>query len=91
MILIVIGILYVKNNYLTPKYSSRSGVMMDSISLAPSAMKIESSSNFIGGQAAPSDSSERIIIQDTSLSLQVKEVAESISKIEEKTTGRLCS
>ena len=85
MILIVIGILYVKNNYLAPKYSSRSGVMMDSISLAPSAMKIESSSNFIGGQAAPSDSSERIIIENTSLSLQVKEVAESINKIEEKT------
>lgn len=81
LILIVIGVIYLKNNYLAPKYSSssRGGVMMDAVSLAPS------SANYFGKQVAPSESSERIIIQDTSLSLQVKEVAESISKIEEKT------
>jgi len=72
LILMVIGVLYLKNNYSGPiNYSSSRS--MDAVSL------------YSTKQVAPSESSERIVIEDTGLSLQVKDVVKSIDEIETKT------
>lgn len=95
-ILLIIGILYLKNNYLGNKYSMTSTDLVYSPMaeigngmMALSSAKIGSLSNYSGRQVAPSESEDRLIIQDTSLSLQVKDVIKTIDEIEEtsKTFG----
>lgn len=63
------------------KYSSGSAIMMDATSsYAPSyPVPIR--------EIAPTDAQNRLVIKDTSLSLQVKNVSESIVKIEDTATG----
>lgn len=59
------------------------GIAMDSnLSYAPKAISTFSSRS---SQVAPSDSSNRLVITDTSLSLQVKDVSQSIKQIETET------
>lgn len=96
IILIIIGVLYLKNNYFGSRYSSylpSYGGEMDilpmtgggSNMMALSSAKIGSVSNYLGKQVAPSESANRLIIQDTGLSLQVKDVAKTIDEIEKST------
>lgn len=94
IILAIIALIWIKNNFLSVA-SLRGNKSMsyeqmavggygdvDSLSMAPS---FSSDLNLSRNNAAPSDSSDRIIIQDTSLSLQVKDVTQTIDEIEEKT------
>lgn len=86
IILIIILLFWVKNNFSStslttsiPSFSSGS-----SQSLKP----LSSSSNStikLTDSIAPSESTNRIIIENTGLSLQVKDVSETINKIEEST------
>jgi len=90
IILIIVGVLYLKNNYLGSRYS------MDSVQsdympasgggeIALSSAKFGSTSNYSVRSPAPSESTDRLIIQDTGLSLQVKDVAKTIDEIEKST------
>ncbi len=95
IILAIIALIWVKNNFLpstiyrsTNKNSTYSEMAIDdyggvdNLSLAsPSFSGLNNSRNTV----APSESSDRIIIQDTGLSLQVKEVSKTIGEIEEIT------
>jgi len=86
LILVVIGIFYVKNIFLN-SIASRSQIDLMSVA----------GSGFGGGaknmaslmelypsqQVAPTDTTDRLVIQNSSLSLQVKDVAEVIKGIEE--------
>jgi len=94
IILIIIGILYLKNNYLRngypmtlmgdSAYLSEDGFGRADMMASPS-FKTGLVSNYFGRQVPPSESTDRLIIQDTSLSLQVKDVAKAINEIEETT------
>ncbi len=48
------------------------------------APSYKAATNYYGRQVAPSDSADRLVITDTSLSLQVKDVSQSIKKIQEE-------
>jgi len=94
-ILIIIGLVYLKDNYLgnryesfSPSYESEMDIlpMSGGADMALSSVKMGSVSNYYGGrQVAPSDSADRLVIQDTGLSLQVKDVVKTIDDIETKT------
>lgn len=94
IILIIIGVIYLKNNYMGSRYSTYSSPsyggemdimpMTDGGDMALSSIKMGSVSNY-GRQVAPSESTDRLVIQDTGLSLQVKDVAKTIDEIETKT------
>ena len=76
LILIVISVIYLKNSF-APAISE---------SYVGGAKSLANISEFYPGrQVAPTDTSERLVIQDSSLSLQVKDVAEIIKGIEETT------
>ncbi len=75
-ILILIGLIYLKNTF------SPSSLM------APEAytdLSANLGSAIPGRQAAPSTSSDRIVITDTSLSLHVKDVSQTIKNIDQQT------
>lgn len=81
IILIIIALLWVKDNYLpnslsTASFSSTSGDFSSLSSLNSVSLK---------STAAPSESTTRIILQNTGLSLQVRDVSDTINKIEETT------
>lgn len=91
LILIFIGITLLKNNYSGSNYSVRtqmgsalpmSGGVQEDITLS-SNNKVYNSSSI--DMVVPTDNSERLIIQDTELSLQVKDVTDTIGKIEKTT------
>ena len=85
VILIVLGVLWVKGNFLN-LVASRSQVdyMLPSAGggFAGGKMMNIQSEYYPGRQVAPTDTSSRLVIQNSSLSLQVKDVAEVISDIE---------
>jgi hypothetical protein len=87
-VLILLALYWLKNNYLdinSRNLSYSPQPMMDSFSgggIATSKMMVG-----FGSPAAPSDSANRLVIQDTSLSLQVKDVAVEIKTIETLTKG----
>lgn len=92
-ILIIIGLVYLKDNYLGNRYESFSPSyegemdilpMSGGVDMAMSSVKMGSVSNY-GLQVAPSESADRLVIQDTGLSLQVKDVVKTIDEIETKT------
>lgn len=92
-ILIIIGLVYLKDNYLGNRYESFSPSyegemdilpMSGGVDMAMSSVKMGSVSNY-GRQVAPSESADRLVIQDTGLSLQVKDVVKTIDEIETKT------
>jgi hypothetical protein len=66
-----------------PSYSSGSYGAMDSVAVAPSLGKVAFSNNSYQPytQSAPTETQNRMVIQDTSLSFQVKNVSDSIKKI----------
>jgi len=90
IILAIIALTWIKNSILgssslnmlsSNKSSDYGGV--ESLSMAsPSFSGLSSLKNNV---AAPSESSDRIVIQDTGLSLQVKDVTKTINEIEEST------
>ncbi|MFZ2152470.1 MAG: DUF4349 domain-containing protein [Microgenomates group bacterium] len=82
--LLVIGILWLKNNYATAPIMpySGGGVAMDSVGFAAPSTKM-----MAFRESAPTDSANRIVIQDTSLSLQVKDVSQEITTIETLAKG----
>jgi hypothetical protein len=94
IILATIAFIWVKNNLLSVASLSRNKSTsyeqmavgdyggVDSLSMAPS---FSSGLNLSRNSAPPSESSDRIIIQDTGLSLQVKDVPKTIEEIEEVT------
>jgi len=93
VILVVIGVIYLKDNYLgSGSVSSIRGDVApmfiggDEVALSPSSVgsKVYSSYSPMK-QAAPSESTDRLIIQNTGLSLQVKDVAQTIDEIEKST------
>ena len=49
------------------------------------APSLKMATNYYGRQVAPSESTDRLVITDTSLSLQVKDVGSAIKKIQEET------
>lgn len=90
IVLMIIGILYLKNNYLGTRYLMNSSQldlpMTGGGDMALSTAKIGSiTSSYSVRNPAPSESTERLIIQDTGLSLQVKDVAKTIDEIDNKT------
>lgn len=91
VILIIIGVLYLKNYYQATRYSASTVSYGGEMAIAPmadmalSSAKMGIVSNYPGRQVAPSDSTDRLIIQDTGLSLQVKDVQKTIDEIENKT------
>ncbi|MCX6726643.1 MAG: DUF4349 domain-containing protein [Candidatus Shapirobacteria bacterium] len=80
LILILVIFLLVKDRLPSNNYSSTRSVGTAGINLAPNS-GFESLSVLPSRQIAPTDTANRLVIQDTSLSLVVKDVAESISKI----------
>lgn len=92
IVLVIIAGLYIKNNYLGSRNYSASRIMESaSISnseagdIALQSVSYKPASSYLGKQVAPSESTDRIIIQDTGLSLQVKDVAKTIDEIEKST------
>ena len=94
IILVIIGVLYLKNYYSVGRYSTSTASYDRELAVAPmagggdmalSSVKMGTVSNYSGRQTAPSESTERLIIQDTGLSLQVKDVAKTIDEIDNKT------
>jgi hypothetical protein len=86
VILIIIVSVWVNNNFLRQKMTStRSSIMMDLTGPSASLPSISNSVplNYSTGQMASiSDSSQRLVVKNTNLSLQVKDVAQAISQIE---------
>ena len=94
IILAIIALIWVKNNLLSAKsYRSTTSSVgipqmtgdygaIDSLSMASPSFSGLSS---LKKNAPPSESSDRIIIQDTGLSLQVKDVPKTIGEVEEIT------
>ncbi len=88
MVLVIIGLWYFKNNFLNQRYSTSTIQSDYSTMSAGSGVSLgkilnPSSANYYSTrQVAPSESSSRLVIQDTSLSLQVKDVSGSINEIE---------
>ena len=93
IVLVIIGILYLKNYYSATRYSTSTASYGSEMTVAPlasndmalSSVKMGTVSNYYGRQVAPSESTDRLIIQDTGLSLQVKDVQKTIDEIENKT------
>jgi hypothetical protein len=89
IVLVIVGVMYLKNNFLGTRYSMSSiepDYMPASGTGVLSSAKMGSvTSNYSVRSPAPSESSDRLIIQDTGLSLQVKDVAKSIDEIENTT------
>jgi len=73
VILILLGLLWVKNNFLTSRLATTG--QLDMMALPSAGSRV--------AQVAPSESANRVVIQDTSLSLQVKDVAEVIKNVED--------
>ena len=91
VILIVLGFLWVKSNYFN-LMASRSQVDYALPSAgggfgAGGKMMNFQSEYYPGQQVAPTDTSNRLVIQNSSLSLQVKDVGEVISDIEVTAKG----
>ncbi len=91
VVLVIIAISWLKNGSATQMgvrtssvlpYAGGGGVAMDSISLSAPANKM-----MVGRESAPSDSANRLVIQDSSLSLQVKNVAKEVASIETLAKG----
>ena len=90
IVLIVIALSWGKNNLLGSRsYSSVSNYsgQADTMMAAGSVGMALPSFKMFGSQVAPTESSSRMVIQDTSLSLQVKDVAAEIKSIETTTKG----
>jgi len=65
---------------------NESAPAMDTFGTAPKLANLNAPSiSLPGRQAAPSDSPDRLVITDTSLSLQVKDVSQSINSIQQET------
>jgi len=84
-ILILIGLVYLKNTSsprLFPSTTSKTASLM-----APEAYDLSANlgSAIPSRQVAPSSSPDRIVITDTSLSLQVKDVSQTIKNIDQQT------
>lgn len=83
LVLILIIIFLAKNRVISPNFSSsistqNSGITemaIDSIGVANSKL------GYSRNSVAPSDSIDRLVIQDTSLSLQVKDVSKTITNV----------
>ena len=77
------------STYSSPSYGGEMDIMPmtggGSDMMALSSVKMGSVSNYSGRQVAPSESTDRLVIQDTGLSLQVKDVSKTIDEIENKT------
>lgn len=95
IILAIIALIWIKNNLLVAKsYRSTTSsvgipqVMTDNYG-GIGSLSLESSSfsglSSLKNNIPPSDSSNRIVIQDTGLSLQVKDVTKTINEIEDVT------
>jgi hypothetical protein len=85
LVIILITFVYVKNRgqsvQMTGGYQSGSATISDSVGFAaPLSNKM-----MISREVAPSESANRLVIQDTSLSLQVNDVEEKIKEIYSKT------
>lgn len=93
IILLLIVLLWIKNTYSVQNLSinsTKNNSLMSDMAYAPSAGSSFGGSAKIslfpsGSSVAPSESTSRIVIQDTGLSLQVKDVSKTINEIEETT------
>lgn len=94
VLLVLVLLNSLKNNFLgnvynlsTPQsYNESYGIAMDAVGTAPKLANLSAPSiSLPGRQAAPSDSPDRLVITDTSLSLQVKDVSQSINTIQQET------
>jgi hypothetical protein len=90
VILLIIGVLYLKNTFQGTRYSMSSiepdyATISGGRDMALSTTAIPMTVRYPGKQVAPSESSDRLIIQDTGLSLQVEDVVKTIDEIEEVT------
>ncbi|MFA6519079.1 MAG: DUF4349 domain-containing protein [Candidatus Shapirobacteria bacterium] len=88
IILVIIAINYFfgsqagfANRIASSKYSSGSAIMMDTVSSYSPSYPAPIA------EIAPTDTQNRLVIKDTSLSLQVKDVSQIIAKIEATTTS----
>ena len=83
-ILIIIAISWLKNNYSgSPVIPYTGGGGINTLMSADSAgFAAPSTKMMIGREVAPTDITNRLVIQDSSLSLQVKDVAAEIKSIE---------
>lgn len=79
VLLLIVGLVVYFNNKNTVLPITGGGMMDDSVA-SPQSTKM-----MISREVAPSESSDRIVIQDTSLSLQVNDVEEKIKEINSKT------
>ena len=85
IILAILALLWVKGRMeLAVSYNANKGVKSGVYS-ENSIGGMADTLSFSGNKAAPSESTDRIIIQDTGLSLQVKDVSKTIDNIEETT------
>jgi hypothetical protein len=86
-VLVLIIVFLAKDKVISPNFSSsistqNSGIAemaIDSVSVASSKL------GYSRNSVAPSDSADRLVIQDTSLSLQVKDVSKTVNDILETT------
>lgn len=94
ILLVLVLLNSLKNNFLgnvynlsTPQsYNESYGIAMDAVGTAPKLANLSAPSiSLPGRQAAPSDSPDRLVITDTSLSLQVKDVSQTINTIQQET------
>jgi hypothetical protein len=84
VILIILGLLWAKNNLPASRLTTTSRVDMMALPSAGGSSGVASyNTNIFSKQVAPSESTNRVVIQDTGLSLQVKDVADVIKKVEE--------
>jgi hypothetical protein len=91
IILAIIALVWIKNNFLSNSLSltKRSSVYnsapMDYMGTVSEMALPASTVNYSKNMAPPSESSDRIVIQDSGLSLQVEDVQKTIDEIEKTT------
>jgi len=87
-LVIILVLLFGKNFFSSLSNNSSNSLFVstaDSISAGSDLNLLTSVSRSFKSSVAPSESADRLIIQDTSLSLQVKDVSKTIVEIEEST------
>ena len=93
IILLIIVILWLKNTFFVNKLSinnTKNSSVMTDMAYAPTANTVsfgsaKSGLSSLRNNIAPSESTDRLVIQGTGLSLQVKDVSKTINEIEETT------